>query len=44
MMALIAVMFAAVISGCSSVAGTGESQDSGSLTVNPGEHEREGDG
>jgi len=42
MLALIAVVLAAVVSGCSSDAGTGESQDSGSPTVSWGEHERGG--
>ncbi len=37
-----AVMLAAVISSCSSDAGTGENQDSGSLTESRGEHDRDG--
>jgi len=39
MVALIAVVLAAVVSGCSSDTGTGESQDSDSPTVSRGEHE-----
>ena len=42
-LAAIAVMLAAVISGCSSDAGTGENQDSSSLTESRGEHDRDGD-
>jgi hypothetical protein len=38
----IAVMLAAVVGGCSSDAGTGENQDSGSLTASRGEHDRDG--
>ena len=38
----IAVMLAAVISGCSSDPGTGENQDSDSLTASRGEHDRNG--
>ena len=36
------VMLAAVISGCSSDAGTGENQDSASHTASRGEHDRDG--
>ena len=44
MLALIAVLLAVIISGCSGDAGTGENQASGSLTVSRGEHKREGGG
>ena len=41
-LAAIAVMLAAVISGCSSDAGTGGNQESDSLTASRGEHDRDG--
>jgi hypothetical protein len=40
----IAVMLAAVMSGCSGDTGTGESEASGALTASRGEHDREGYG
>ncbi|MHC4141258.1 MAG: FxLYD domain-containing protein [Planctomycetota bacterium] len=39
-----AFILAAVLSGCSSDAGTAEKQDSGSLTAGRGEHDRDGRG
>ncbi len=41
-LAAIAVMLAAVISGCTSDAGAGEHQDPGSLRASRGEHDRDG--
>ncbi|MHC4180321.1 MAG: hypothetical protein ACYSWU_22690 [Planctomycetota bacterium] len=41
-LAAIAVTLAAIMSGCSSDAGTGEKQDSDGLTASRGEHDRDG--
>ena len=41
MLALIAVVLAAAVSGCSSAIETGKSRDSGLLTVERGEHNRD---
>ncbi len=41
-LAAIAVILAAAMCGCSSDAGTGENQSSGSLTASRGEHDRDG--
>ena len=41
-LAAIAVLLAAMICGCSSDTGTGESQDSDSATVSQGEHDQGG--
>ena len=42
MWAMIVVSLGVVISGCSSASGTGQNQDSDSVTVDRGEHDRDG--